>query len=135
MRKSGFTFLELLIALSLFTVGMVTVLQIFPVNRRYLTQSGQITQASFLAQEQIEAVRALDYETLTSGTYEARHAIGAASSDPLNQFERQTTVTLIDGNRATTVTDVGLKKVDVIVYWSERTISRQYSLSTYVYQK
>ena len=134
-RKPGFTFLELLIAVSLFTVGMISLLQIFPVNRKFLAQSAQTTQASFLAQEQIETVRGTDYASLTVGTFEARHFVGSSASDPLNMFERQTTVSLINGNRQATATDVGLKKIDINVYWSERAINRTYTISTYVYDK
>src|ERR1044072_6566198 len=135
MRRPDFTFLELLIAVSLFTVGMVSVLQIFPVNRRLLTQSTQTTQASFLAQEQIEKVRNVAYADLTTGSYEPRAAVSADSTSPLAQYERETEVSLLDTNTAVTATDVGLKKIVVTVYWTERNISRQYSLSTYTYDE
>jgi prepilin-type N-terminal cleavage/methylation domain-containing protein len=134
-RKPGFTFLELLIATSLFVIGMVSVLQIFPINRRFLTQSSQTSQASFIAQEQMEKVRGTDYDSLTVGNFEARDAVSDDSSDPMSLYERQTVVTLIDGNRNATATDVGLKKVDITVYWTERSVDRTYSLTTYVYEK
>lgn len=131
MKKSGFSFLELLIALSLFSVGMVSILQIFPLNRRYLAQSAAVTQASFLGQAEIETVRATDYDSLIPGTFEPQHSVSNDASDPLSQFERSTVITLIDKDHHTTATDVGLKKVEVTVYWSERGINRQYSLTTY----
>lgn len=135
MKQPGFTFLELLIALSLFVVGMVSVLNIFPVNQRYLAQSANTTQAAFLAQEKAEQIRSLDYDSLTVGTFETREAMGSSSSDPLNNFQREAIVSLIDSNRQSTATDVGLKKIDINVYWTERSVSRQFSLSTYVYNK
>jgi prepilin-type N-terminal cleavage/methylation domain-containing protein len=131
-RRRGFTFIELLVALSLFSVGFVSVLQIFPVNRRLLAQSSFQTQAAFLVQEQIENLRSLPYTSITVGTYEPRAFLtGTSASDPVTQFERSTTVSLMDGTYATTATDVGLKKIVVTVYWSEHNIPRQYSITTY----
>ena len=135
MKRPGFTLLELLIALSLFSIGMLTILEIFPVNRRFLTQSAQTTQASFLAQEEIESIRGLDYASLTVGTFEPTHTLGASTSDSLNTFSRQTTISYIDGNHQVTAINAGLKQVNVTVTWQERTINRQYLLSTYVYDK
>jgi type II secretory pathway pseudopilin PulG len=138
MKRRAFTYLELLVALSLFTVGMVSILQIFPTNRRLLLQSANTTQAVFLAQEELESVRAQPYSNLTIGTYEAKHALSSTSGDPLGQYQRQTTVTLINGSHQavspqTTASDLGLKQVDTTVYWTENTIPYSYTLSTYVY--
>jgi len=136
MRKRGFTFLELLIAISLFAVGMVSILQIFPVNRRFLAQSASTTQAVFLAQEALEQARSVPYDNLTIGTYQAKAPVSTVSGDPFAQYQRQVKVTILDGTRAAiaqqdTAHDVGLKRLDVTVYWNERGINRQYSLSTY----
>lgn len=133
-RQGGFTFLELLLATSLFTVGMISVLQIFPVNRRLLTQSSQTTQAVYLAQEEMEYIRTLDYATLTTGNFEPTETLDNTGGAIFTQYQRSTVVSLIDSNRATTATDIGLKKVVVTVTWTEHNISRQYSITTYVYQ-
>ena len=126
-RQKGFTLLEILVALSLFLVGMVSVLQIFPINRKLITQSGEMTQAVFLAQEQIETVRALPYSDLSTGDYEVRHYV-AGSADQLGKFERKTLVNYIDAAYANSTVDVGLKKVEVTVYWKQGNLDRQYSL-------
>jgi prepilin-type N-terminal cleavage/methylation domain-containing protein len=136
-KQSGFTFIELLVALSLFVVGMLTILQIFPVNRKYLTQSGDTTQATFLAQEEMETVRSLGYEDLTVGTnpyFEPAHPLGSSSSDPFNQYTRQTEVEYIDPNTFQVIsTDDHLKQVIITVTWQESNLNRQYVLSSYVY--
>ncbi|MBU6389369.1 hypothetical protein KGQ71_02530 [Patescibacteria group bacterium] len=134
--RPGFTYLELLIAISLFTVGMLSVLEIFPVNRRYLNQSADYTQAAYLAQEEMETIRGVSYASLTSGTYEPLHAVGSGPTDPLGQYQRQTTVTFIDSqnNWQNSATDTGLKRVDVTVIWSDRSIHYSYLLTSYVYQ-
>lgn len=130
MKRRGFTFLELLVALSLFTVGMLSILQIFPANRRLLAQNAANTQAVFLAQEQLELARATPYANLTVGTYAPRAAITTAAG--ISGYDRQIVVTYLDSNYATSNTDQGLKRVDVTVYWTDRTINRQYTVSSYV---
>jgi len=140
MKRTGFTFVELLVALSLFAVGMLSVLEIFPVTRAFLTQSSQTTQASFLAQQELETIRSLPYADLTVGTYEAQHAVSSDSSSQLSEFQRQTTVSLVSPESspapyAATATDLGMKKVDVTVTWQEKNHTRQLTLSTYVYQQ
>jgi len=132
-RTPGFTFVELLVALSLFSIGMISVVQIFPINRRLLNQSTYQTQAVFLAQQEMETIRSLDYTDLTTGTFEPKETIPQSSGTVFSQFQRSTTVTLIDGTYATTNTDVGLKKVAVTVYWTEGSVNRQYTLMSFAH--
>ena len=132
MRRRGFTFLELLVALSLFAVGLIGILQIFPLNRRFLAQSAMTTQAAFLAQEGMEELRSLPYSSLTVGTYQPLTQVSTVSGDPASLFSREVTVELVDDNYGTSNADVGLKVVNVRVTWSERGISRQYTISTVV---
>ena len=130
----AFTLLELLVALSVFLFGMVTILQIFPANRRLLTQTGETTQAAFLAQEQLELLRSVSYATLTVGTYAAKAAITSTVNSPFAGYSRDIVVQLLDTNRNVTNVDVGLKKVTTTIYWTDHSVNRTYSLSTYVTQ-
>ncbi len=139
-RKSGFTLIEVLVALTLFTFGMVTVMQLLPLNKRYIKQSAMVTQATFLAQEKLELVRSVSYASLSVGTdpyYEPTTAMGISSTDPLREFSRQTEVSYVDPANSFTnsSTDTGIKKVIVRVSWNERSIPRTYSLSTFVYDR
>jgi prepilin-type N-terminal cleavage/methylation domain-containing protein len=131
MRR-GFTAVELLIAMTLFTVGLLSVIQVIPANRRLLAQSGNLTQAAFLAQEQIESLYAVPFSGLTTGTYAARAAIDQSSSSPYAGYEREITVQNVDASLAVTGTDTGLKLVTVTVYWSEGSVARQYQIGTYL---
>jgi len=133
MRRPGFTFLELLIAASLFVVGMVSVLQVFPVNRRLLVQSANATQAAYLAQEKIEDIRNIPYTSLTTGTYETKAAVSNTGGAEFTQYQRETLINYIDTNYQSSATDTGLKKITVNVYWQEHGVSRTYTLSTFKY--
>lgn len=131
-RRRGFTFIELTLAILLFSFGIISVMQIFPVNRRLLAQSQSQSQAAFLAAEQIELVRNVDYDDLTVGNYEAKAFLPGTNGAFAAGYERSTVVSLVDGNYAASGTDVGLKKVVVTVYWTERNVNRTYTVSTIV---
>lgn len=133
-KKRGFTLLEILVALSLFLVGMVSILQIFPINRKLIAQNGEMTQAVFLAQEQIEKIQATSYSDVMVGSFESRHYL-KSSGEPLSQFERETSVNLMDSSYNNSNTDIGLKKVVVTVYWKQGNIDRQYTLPVIVTNK
>ena len=130
MKRQAFTYVELIIALTLFTVGMLSLLQIFPLNRRFLAESSMTTQASFLAEEGIEQARLVPYANLTVGTYQAATAVATRGS--LVGFSRQINVYLLDTNWQSTSTDVGLKRVESVVTWDEHGIARTYKVSTLV---
>ena len=140
MNIKAFTLLEILIAMTLFSVGMVSVLHIFPVNRKYLKQSSQTTQASFFAEAEIEAVHSTPYASLTvyPTYFEPAENLGSGiSTDQANAFTRSTVVSYVDSNNnwlppTPATTDTGLKKATVTVSWSENSVTRQFVLSTYV---
>lgn len=136
MRKQAFTFLELLIALTLFVFGMVSLLQIFPANRKLLTQTSQTTQAAFLAQQQLEVLKDQEFSSLTTGTYLPRAVVTSDTGSPYNQFEREVIIAHINPTTyAVSGTSTGLKRVTVTIYWTEGSIARTYPLSTYAIQE
>ena len=132
MKRPGFTFLELLIALTLFLVGMVSIVQIFPANRRLLSQNDHMTQATFLAQETVEQLLAVNYDSLTTGTYIARSAVPNSAGTELAAFERQVVVEYLDTDRNVTNTDLGLKQITVTMYWQEYKREQTIQIVTYV---
>lgn len=135
MKRRGFTFLELLIALTLFIFGMVSLLQIFPANRKLLKQTASTTQATFLAQEQLELLKDDAYASLTTGTYIARGVVSSDTSSPFNAYEREVVVSYVNPSTfASSGSDMGIKKIVVTIYWTEGSVSRTYSLSTYASQ-
>jgi len=133
MRRRGFTILELLIALSLFLIGMVSILEIFPVDRNLLNQTMHSTQASFLAQEQMEQVVATPYSSLTVGTYLPNAVVTTDTTSPYSIYSRQVTVDYINSSYAVSGTDTGLKRVTVTISWQERTFMQYSTLTTYVH--
>lgn len=62
-NKSGFTLIEITIALLILTVGLVGILTLFPVGFDAAGRAGNITIATFLAQKRIVELKLVGYDT------------------------------------------------------------------------
>ena len=78
------------------------------------------TIATNLAQEKMEEIISLNYEEISTGTIESRHRLGSDGSDPFYNYERETIVSLVDGDLNEVVEDQGMKKIVVNLYWSSK---------------
>lgn len=124
--QTGFTIAEILVAIVVFTIGILAVVQVFPLHRRLARVSEKATVANFFAQEQLENLFSLPYSDVTTGTYETRAPL-AASGD-FSQYERETLIELVDSTYQTSGSDLGLKKVTINVYFTENSQTRTESL-------
>lgn len=115
--KKAFSVSEVIVAMMVFTVGILSVVEVFPLYRKLARISEKSSIASYLAQEKIENIFALTYEDIPTGQYESRHQM--ATSGQYAQYERQTDVSYIDGSYNNSGSDVGLKKISTTVYWDE----------------
>ena len=116
-RVSGFTLLEVMLALVLFaasTVAMVEVMQ----HAQSVTGDGEsVLLATHLAQRRLEELRNTSYGSLTN---ESKATISSPSG--YSRFSRQVTVTTPYTN---------LKQVVVTVYWTAEGAETSISLQTY----
>jgi len=110
--QRGFTFIEAMIAILIFALGVVVVLQVFPLAFGIEIANQRETQASLLCQEKIEEISSLTYPEIK---------VGVQTEDPLsppfNKFSRETIINYLDANLEATSSDLGLKKIEVKVWW------------------
>jgi Tfp pilus assembly protein PilV len=133
----AFTLVEVLVALTLFIVALLGVLQLLPITQRYLQQSAFSTQASFLAQQQLENIRNTTYASLTVGAspaYEPLAPVSAVAGDPNSRFLRTTVIEYVDpaASYATTNTDTRMKRVTITLTWPEGRRTASYVLKSLV---
>ena len=110
--NAGFTILEAMIAISILVIGIVAVLQIFPLALNIEKLNQMETQAVFLAQEKIEEKASWSYQDIQVTT-ETEDSLPS----PFERFSRETKVIYLDSDLATTTSDLGLKKIEVTVQW------------------
>jgi len=114
---AGFTFLEALIAIAVLTIGIVAVVQMFPISIQMRKLAEMQTVASQLAQEKMEEFISKSYPDISS---EATTTL----SSPFEAYSRAVRVTCLNPNLQQVACDYDpdndpnpVKKIEVIVYW------------------
>ncbi len=109
-RRRGFTLLEVLVALAILSLAVVTVIQLFGQGLRLLKVSGDYQQAVLLADQ-----KAREVETVREGTESGQEGIF--------EWERRATVTPVPEDlTVTSPSPVRLFQITVQVRWGNRSV-------------
>ncbi len=114
-RSTGFTIIELLIAIFVLSVGIVATLQAFPLGVHLQKSAQMASVAGYLGQAKMEETISQSYSEIAIGTVE--EAYDSISSFPL--YKRKTEISYFDPNNPSTppAEDLGIKKIEVTVFW------------------
>lgn len=108
---TGFTLIEVTIALLVLAIGLLGILSLFPVGFDASRKAGDVTIATFLAQGKLEDAKVKGYADVgdmdTSGSR-------VTFATPYAKFQYKITVTLDAGSLG-----LDLKQVDVEIFWPE----------------
>jgi len=124
VRQKGFSLLELIIAIGVLAIGLVGVLQIFPVGLRASYRSGMITKAAFLAKNKTEGAKIAGFDALT----ELPPKIPLSGTE--GDFEWEIFIDEIELEGLESTDDI--RKLTVTVNWIERNRKRSKDFITYV---
>ncbi|MFH1866617.1 MAG: prepilin-type N-terminal cleavage/methylation domain-containing protein [Patescibacteria group bacterium] len=116
----GFSLVEVMVATAILAVGLLAVMSIFPFSLQANKGAEQTSLASSYAKAKLEQLLVTPYDELGVGNVEPRAKLSSDPDDLAYSLERQTEVTLLDGNLVSSGSDVGLKKIAVSVFWSNR---------------
>ena len=116
-RSSGFSLIEVMIAMTIISIGLLIVAQTIPLALMTTTQAGVRTNAVQVAQQRLDDLRSQDYYSgaLTAGVYSAT-----------------------DGNYtlAWSIQDSlpvpGSKRIDLTASWQAAKGTREATMTTYV---
>ena len=123
-RKKGFSLLELIIAIAVLAIGLVGVLQIFPIGLKASQRAGMMTKAAFLAQNKIEDVKLAGFDAIT----ELPPKIPLSGRD--GDFEWA--IKIDDIAPEGVVSSHDMRKLTVILTWPEGNSTRSKDFVTYV---
>jgi len=124
MTQMGFTFVEVIIALTIASLSLLALLRLHLINIKIADTAEMTSQATFLAEQKIEEMLALGYPNtgVNSGNTEQNK----------NVLNWQTEVTDLKlpyiGKRNST----GLRKISVDINWKQGTGRKNLQMSTYV---
>lgn len=125
MQKSGFTLIEIVVALLILAIGLVGILTLFPVGFDSSGRAASIVEATFLAQEFIEDAKRVGYAGLTVGTPKTGQCKDYLGNDLNYDYDIRAYETGV----------AGLREVVVRIYWpTGGTTQRNVELSTYLAQ-
>ncbi|MBU1148866.1 hypothetical protein KKI23_02125 [Patescibacteria group bacterium] len=135
-NNKGLTVIEAIAAISILLICVLGLINIFPWSLQISKSAETKTIATNLAQEKIEEIISIDYTEIGVGVIESRHSLGTDSDDPFYKYERLTEATYVDGDLEDSVTDTGMKKIIVTVYWStqlagDETVQMAYLISQF----
>ena len=135
-NQLGMSLLEVMVSFSILSLTFIALMQSFPVSLAINKTSENAAKAAYLAQAKLEELNSLGYGNISAGTIEAKHRLADNPTDYLYYFQRQTTVSLVDGNLADSASDLGLKKISVTVYYSNALskVEKEYSTVTLISQ-
>lgn len=117
ISQKGFTLIEAMIAIFIITIGIVGVLQMFPLSIQTAKMAEMSTIAAQLAQEKMEEIISFSnsYDSIATGT---------ATTTELDIYTRVTKITCVAPNLQEVrcnYSPIGnpnpIKKVEVTVYW------------------
>jgi len=122
--SKGLTIIEIIIAIFALSVGIIGVLQMFPVALHHGELAKKYAVASYLSQAKLEELISYSYgdPPLSVGT----------NTTSTEGYQIETTVNYVDPNNNlnTTTTDSGIKKIKVVVSWEEGGPQKSIGVST-----
>ncbi|MFA6306311.1 MAG: hypothetical protein WCV70_00640 [Patescibacteria group bacterium] len=130
INQAGMSLLEIMVSLSILVVTFIALMQSFPMALTINKTSENSTKASYLAQEKLEELNSLGYSGIAVGTIEAKHRLSDSQTDYLYYFQRQTIVDYVDSNLQKSLSDAGLKRISVTIYYTNALSKTEKSYST-----
>ena len=124
LHQDGFSLIELMVAIVIIGTTFLGLIQAFPYALAVIKGAENKTKAAYIAQSEIEELYYTGYSNIATGTIEAKHTV---ASD-LGIFQRQTEVTAVDGDLNPATTDLGMKMIDVTVYYANGVTKSEKSL-------
>jgi prepilin-type N-terminal cleavage/methylation domain-containing protein len=127
-KRSGFTLIEIMIALSLLGIGLLSLAAMQLTAMQYGSHGRHLTKAAAVAERQMEILTRQTWATLApTGGWTAPQAVDETIQGPTNATEQSYAVSW----RIADVDPGRTRSIDVRVQWTERNRpTRQYAVSS-----
>jgi len=133
-QKKAFTLVEVLVAAAVMALALTAVSQTFSMGMELSYNAEKETMAVALAQEKLEETLSLGYDNISVGESE-RERFSDDSESHFYAFENQVEVSYMNENLEESVSDTGLKKIKVNVFWPSRGGEEEENLTLLIAKK
>lgn len=127
--KKGFSLIEVITAIGILGIGVLSLVAFFALSMRFTKTARYITAGTNLAQSCLENQLGQPYTSLSPGSG-LRARVSSDPASPFYEFEQQINIGLIDSSLQASGSDLGLKKIECVIYWDENNHEKQINLST-----
>jgi Tfp pilus assembly protein PilV len=117
-NQIGLSIIEIMVAFSILVVAFIGLVQSFPFGLSINKAAENATIASYLAQGKIEEMISLGYDNINVGVLEAKQRLSDNEDNYLYHYQRRIEVSYVDSNLDNSVSDTGMKKISVIIYYT-----------------
>lgn len=109
--SKGITLIETIIALAIFSIGIVSAIATFPMAAETMERNIRSDTALNLAINKMEETAGRRYDQLEEGTYIEE----GGEIEGFENYQRETTITCFDPEGGECTQDSGIKKIEVTV--------------------
>ena len=120
---------EIVVAIAVLAIGVVGVSTFFAGSTRNTRNASNTSVAANLGQGVIDEELVKSYNELNPNDGD-KVKFSEDSANSFYNFSKKINISLIDQNLNSSVTDIGLKKIDVIIYWNEGSSEKSSQFST-----
>jgi prepilin-type N-terminal cleavage/methylation domain-containing protein len=130
-QSSGFTLVEILMALTLLGIGLLSLAAMQLTAMQYGARGRHLTKAAAVAEERMEILQRATWTSIAPTGWTAPLAVNEVIQGPSAETEQAYQVSW----RITDVVAGRTRSIDVRVQWTERERPKQYAISTLRYNQ
>lgn len=134
-KRKGFTILEVMIAFTILVIGVMAIVPITVFMYKSNVHNKRLSSAKFLAEEYAENFRAVDYGNIQlQDDADTSDLFDIDTPDHADTTTMQRDTFYVMWNIAENVPSAGIKSINIIVAWDDRTDNSRHQINFLTYK-